>query len=158
MTSGYDLVRMEHASKLKWLLAGSWIGALLTLSSFIGLAGTTWSVVQAFEQLDAAGMEDPNVMGAVVGEHLISTVAGIVVAIPAFILFIACYIPYRRLRNFQRPLFLRSRPSKTHAHLHRALKEVQILLSRNLPPTEHRQMRRRPLGVMQEEFFLLQPV
>jgi biopolymer transport protein ExbB len=53
----------------------------------IGLTGTVWGMIGAFNALGANGISDPKALAGKIGEVLIATMSGLVVAVPAFILF-----------------------------------------------------------------------
>ena len=53
------------------------------VSPLLGLLGTVLGMVQIFEAITAAGLGDPQVLAGGIGKALITTVAGLCVAIPA---------------------------------------------------------------------------
>jgi biopolymer transport protein ExbB/TolQ len=65
-----------------WLLAT--IGAT---APFIGLFGTVWGILRAFEQIGATHQAGIDVVGPGIAEALVTTAAGIVVAIEAMVIY-----------------------------------------------------------------------
>ena len=53
----------------------------------VGLLGTVWGIMRAFRDMAMTGSAAPSVVAAGVAEALITTAAGLVVAVPAVILF-----------------------------------------------------------------------
>jgi biopolymer transport protein ExbB/TolQ len=86
-------------TKRTLLIVGIVAGAVMMLSPFIGLAGTVFGMIKAFQVLGSSGVADPEVLGGAIGEVLISTVAGIIVAIPGVLLFIGCIVGLVRLNS-----------------------------------------------------------
>lgn len=56
-----------------------------TVAPFFGLLGTVWGVMDAFLQIGLRGSGNINVVAPGVAEALITTIAGLAVAIPAVI-------------------------------------------------------------------------
>ena len=50
----------------------------------IGLLGTVTGMIKAFAKLGASGIGDPSGLSAAIGEVLVATASGLVIAIPAF--------------------------------------------------------------------------
>ena len=50
----------------------------------IGLLGTVTGMIKAFQKLGAAGIGDPSGLSAAIGEVLVATASGLIIAIPAF--------------------------------------------------------------------------
>jgi biopolymer transport protein ExbB len=65
-----------------WLLAT--VGAT---APFIGLFGTVWGILRAFEQIGATHQAGIDVVGPGIAEALVTTAAGIVVAIEAMVIY-----------------------------------------------------------------------
>lgn len=75
----------EERLKLERYLAV--LGTLGTISPFIGLFGTVVGIIKAFRDLAASGTGGPSVVAQGIAEALVATAAGLVVAIPAAILY-----------------------------------------------------------------------
>ena len=57
------------------------------VSPMIGLTGTVWGMIGAFKTLGQNGITDPSALAGKIGEVLIATMSGLVVAVPAFVFF-----------------------------------------------------------------------
>lgn len=68
------------------------IRACIAMCPLVGLLGTVTGMIQAFEAITSQGVGDPQVLSGGIGEALITTAAGLIVAIPAL-------IGYRYLRG-----------------------------------------------------------
>ena len=75
----------EERLKLERYLAI--LGTLGNISPFIGLFGTVIGIIKAFRDLAASGTGGPSVVAQGIAEALVATAAGLVVAIPAAILY-----------------------------------------------------------------------
>jgi biopolymer transport protein ExbB/TolQ len=53
----------------------------------IGLLGTVWGIMRAFHDMARTGSAGPSVVAAGVAEALFTTAAGLLVAVPAVLLF-----------------------------------------------------------------------
>jgi biopolymer transport protein TolQ len=79
-------LRLETATdiELSQLESGiSFLATVTTVSPFLGLLGTVWGVLQAFMSIGQSGSADLSVVAPGIAEALITTVAGLAVAIPA---------------------------------------------------------------------------
>jgi biopolymer transport protein ExbB len=65
----------------------SLLGTLAAIAPLIGLLGTVWGIMRAFHDMAATGSAAPTVVAAGVAEALITTAAGLVVAVPSLILY-----------------------------------------------------------------------
>jgi biopolymer transport protein TolQ len=83
----HDLtLRLETATDIEFsqLEAGlSSLATITTVSPFIGLLGTVWGIMNAFLGISRSGNADLSVVAPGIAEALITTVAGLAVAIPA---------------------------------------------------------------------------
>jgi biopolymer transport protein ExbB len=68
------------------------LGTIASVSPLLGLLGTVTGIIKAFNAIQAGGMGDPRMLSGGISEALITTAAGLVVAIPAL-------IGYRYLRG-----------------------------------------------------------
>jgi biopolymer transport protein ExbB len=68
------------------------LGTIASISPLLGLLGTVTGIIKAFNAIQAGGMGDPRMLSGGISEALITTAAGLVVAIPAL-------IGYRYLRG-----------------------------------------------------------
>ncbi|MGH8293705.1 MAG: MotA/TolQ/ExbB proton channel family protein, partial [Gammaproteobacteria bacterium] len=63
------------------------LGTIATISPLLGLLGTVLGIMHVFAAISTAGLGNPTALAAGISEALITTVAGLVVAIPAYILY-----------------------------------------------------------------------
>lgn len=63
------------------------LGTLGNISPFIGLFGTVVGIIKAFRDLAASGTGGPSVVAQGIAEALVATAAGLIVAIPAAVLY-----------------------------------------------------------------------
>lgn len=68
------------------------LGTIAGIAPLLGLLGTVTGIINAFEAIQREGIGDPRVLSGGIGEALITTAAGLIVAIPAL-------IGYRLLRR-----------------------------------------------------------
>ncbi|HET6807086.1 MAG TPA: MotA/TolQ/ExbB proton channel family protein [Frateuria sp.] len=62
------------------------LGTIALIGPLLGLLGTVIGLIRMFMQVMAGGMADPTKMAGGIGEALICTAMGLVVAIPAYVL------------------------------------------------------------------------
>ncbi|MBI5904593.1 MAG: MotA/TolQ/ExbB proton channel family protein [Deltaproteobacteria bacterium] len=62
------------------------IQTISKLAPLIGLFGTVTGMIRSFQAIGGAGGENPRMVAAGIGEALVATAAGLVVAIPAYFL------------------------------------------------------------------------
>jgi biopolymer transport protein ExbB len=70
----------------------AFLGTLGNNAPFIGLLGTVIGIIGAFKQLDASGGQLTTGLMAAIGEALVATAVGILVALPA----VAAYNAFQR--------------------------------------------------------------
>lgn len=63
------------------------LGTLATVAPLLGLLGTVWGIMRAFHDMAQVGSAAPSVVAAGVAEALVTTAAGLVVAVPSLILY-----------------------------------------------------------------------
>jgi biopolymer transport protein ExbB len=68
------------------------LATIAAVSPLLGLLGTVTGIIAAFEAIQTAGVGDPRALSGGIGEALITTAAGLIVAIPAL-------MGYRYLRG-----------------------------------------------------------
>jgi biopolymer transport protein ExbB len=62
----------------------SYLSVIGVCTPMIGLLGTVTGMIRAFAKLGASGIGDPSGLSAAIGEVLIATASGLIIAIPAF--------------------------------------------------------------------------
>jgi biopolymer transport protein ExbB len=65
----------------------TYLSVIGVVSPMIGLTGTVWGMIGAFKTLGDNGISNPSLLAGKIGEVLIATMSGLVVAVPAFIFF-----------------------------------------------------------------------
>jgi biopolymer transport protein ExbB len=63
------------------------LGTMGNTAPLIGLLGTVWGIMRAFHDLASTGSAGPSVVAAGVAEALFTTAAGLLVAVPAVMLY-----------------------------------------------------------------------
>jgi biopolymer transport protein ExbB len=63
------------------------LDTIITLAPLLGILGTVTGIIQAFDLLGASGIPDPRVATAGISQALITTAAGLVIAIATLIPF-----------------------------------------------------------------------
>jgi len=64
-----------------------WLGTMGNTAPLIGLLGTVWGIMRAFHDMARTGSAGPSVVPAGVAEALFTTAAGLLVAVPAVMLY-----------------------------------------------------------------------
>ncbi|MBI4027648.1 MAG: MotA/TolQ/ExbB proton channel family protein [Verrucomicrobia bacterium] len=79
----------EHSLKESMIFKTkiSYLSTIGVISPMVGLLGTVTGMIKAFQTLGAGGIGDPSLLAAAIGEVLIATATGLLVAIPAFFLY-----------------------------------------------------------------------
>lgn len=65
----------------------TYLSVIGVVSPMIGLTGTVWGMIKAFHTLGQSGITDPSKLAGNIGEVLVATASGLIVAIPAFVFF-----------------------------------------------------------------------
>ena len=65
----------------------SFLATVASMGPFIGLFGTVWGIMSAFEQIGVTGSTSLQAVGTPIAEALIATAAGLAVAIPAVLAY-----------------------------------------------------------------------
>jgi len=85
ITDALSIALMEHLNTLERNL--SIIGTIAVIAPFVGLFGTVLGIIRAFDDIALKGNSTPAVVAAGVSEALITTAAGLFVAVIAVIFF-----------------------------------------------------------------------
>lgn len=75
----------EEVAKLEMNM--NWLATVATVSPFIGLFGTVWGIIDAFQGLGNAGSASLRAVAPGISEALITTAIGLAAAIPAAIFY-----------------------------------------------------------------------
>jgi biopolymer transport protein ExbB len=63
------------------------IGTMAGTTPLIGLLGTVWGIMRSFHDIASSGSSAPTVVSAGVAEALLTTAAGLVIAVPALLMY-----------------------------------------------------------------------
>jgi biopolymer transport protein ExbB len=63
------------------------LGTMAAIAPLIGLLGTVWGIMRAFNDMALTGSAAPSVVAAGVAEALVTTAAGLIIAVPSVLLF-----------------------------------------------------------------------
>lgn len=74
----------ELSRQEKWL---TWLATTASVTPFIGLFGTVWGIIDAFQGLGLAGTASLHSVAPGISEALITTAAGLFAAIPAVVAY-----------------------------------------------------------------------
>jgi biopolymer transport protein ExbB len=111
------------------------LGTMAAIAPLIGLLGTVWGIMRAFGDMASTGSAAPSVVAAGVAEALVTTAAGLIIAVPAVLLF----------NHFSRRLNVMLTVAENHARsLRMATSElVDPDTIQGAPPASRRQSGRR---------------
>jgi biopolymer transport protein ExbB len=65
----------------------SYLSVIGVCAPMVGLTGTVFGMMSAFDTLGTSGVGDPGALSAAIGEVLVATALGLLLAIPAFVLY-----------------------------------------------------------------------
>jgi biopolymer transport protein ExbB len=84
-----DFAVQEAAVREGTLLKANtqYLSVIGVVAPMIGLTGTVIGMIKAFDELGRSGITNPSALAAAIGEVLVATASGLVVAIPAFVFF-----------------------------------------------------------------------
>ena len=71
----------ENSKIQTWI---SYLSVIGVCAPMIGLLGTVTGMIRAFATLGSSGIGDPSSLAAAIGEVLVATASGLIIAIPAF--------------------------------------------------------------------------
>lgn len=63
------------------------LGTMAAITPLIGLLGTVWGIMRAFDAMGQAGSASPNIVAGGIAEALVTTAAGLVIAVPSVMLY-----------------------------------------------------------------------
>jgi biopolymer transport protein ExbB len=86
------------------------LGTMAAVAPLIGLLGTVWGIMRAFHDMAITGSAAPSVVASGVAEALVTTAAGLVIAVPAVMLY----------NHFRRKLSVMLTVAENHARSLRA--------------------------------------
>lgn len=65
----------------------TYLSVIGVVAPMVGLTGTVYGMIKAFHTLGENGISNPSQLAANIGEVLVATMSGLIVAVPAFIFF-----------------------------------------------------------------------
>jgi biopolymer transport protein TolQ len=74
-----EIAHLEHSM--------NWLATTAAVAPFIGLFGTVWGIIDAFNALNATGANNLRAVGPGIADALVATAAGLLAAIPAAITY-----------------------------------------------------------------------
>lgn len=77
--AGEELSRLEKNM--------SWLATIAAITPFVGLFGTVWGIIEAFQALTGAGAASLRAVGPGIADALVATAMGLFAAIPAAIFY-----------------------------------------------------------------------
>ena len=77
--AGKELARLERSLP--------WLSSLASVETLLGLLGTVTGMIRSFLALRLSGVADPAVLAGGISEALITTAAGLIVAIPCLVTY-----------------------------------------------------------------------
>lgn len=63
------------------------LGTMAAVAPLVGLLGTVWGIMRAFHDMSTTGSAAPSVVAAGVAEALLTTAVGLIIAVPALMLY-----------------------------------------------------------------------
>lgn len=63
------------------------LGTMAAIAPLVGLLGTVWGIMRAFRDMSSTGSAAPSVVAAGVAEALVTTAIGLIIAVPALMLY-----------------------------------------------------------------------
>ena len=85
ITDALSIALMENLNQLERYLGI--IGTIAVIAPFVGLLGTVLGIIRAFQDIALKGNSTPAVVAAGVGEALVTTAAGLFVAVVSVVFF-----------------------------------------------------------------------
>ncbi len=83
LSAAMEVAAKEQMERMRRGLAV--LDTLVTVAPMLGILGTVTGLIKAFDLLGSSGFQDPRVVTIGVAEALITTVAGLVIAVPCVI-------------------------------------------------------------------------
>jgi biopolymer transport protein ExbB len=107
------------------------LGSIASVSPLLGLLGTVIGIITAFSSITQQGVGDPKVLSGGIGQALIATATGLVVAIPSL-------MAYRYLRGHVEGLVIKMEKEALRLvqalDAHRGVESGSFVATTNAPP------------------------
>lgn len=85
MRLAMERTKIDEITQLEWSLPT--LSTFVSVSPFLGLLGTVWGIMEAFLEIRARGSAHITIVAPGISDALITTVYGLLVAIPALIFY-----------------------------------------------------------------------
>ena len=113
ITDALSIALMENLNTLEKNLGV--IGTIAVIAPFVGLTGTVFGIIRAFQDIALKGNSTPAVVAAGVGEALVTTAAGLVVAVVSVVFF--NYFK-TRIKSFNQEMIVSANQLAEMLHFH----------------------------------------
>jgi biopolymer transport protein ExbB len=101
------------------------LGTMAAVAPLVGLLGTVWGIMRAFRDMSSTGSAAPSVVAAGVAEALVTTAIGLIIAVPALMLY----------NHFARRMGVMLTEAENHA------RSLRLALIENIAPAPKREIR-----------------
>ena len=133
ITDALSIALMEHLNSLERNLGI--IGTIAVIAPFVGLFGTVLGIIRAFQDIALKGNSTPAVVAAGVGEALITTAAGLFVAVVSVIFF--NYFK-SRIKSYNQEMIVAANQLAEMLHFHNTGAPIPTDLYQPAPTTSGR--------------------
>jgi biopolymer transport protein ExbB len=130
ITDALSIALMKHLNSLERNLGV--IGTIAVIAPFVGLFGTVLGIIHAFDDIAIKGNSTPAVVAAGVGEALITTAAGLFVAVLAVIFF--NYFK-TRIKAYNQEMIVAANQLAEMLHFHNIGEPIPTDLYKPQPPS-----------------------
>jgi biopolymer transport protein ExbB len=130
ITDALSIALMEHLNSLERNLGI--IGTIAVIAPFVGLFGTVLGIIRAFQDIALKGNSTPAVVAAGVSEALITTAAGLFVAVVSVIFF--NYFK-ARIKNYNQEMIVAANQLAEMLHFHNTGAPIPTDLYQPTPAT-----------------------
>jgi len=113
ITDALSIALMENLNTLEKNLGV--IGTIAVIAPFVGLLGTVLGIIRAFQDIALKGNSTPAVVAAGVGEALVTTAAGLLVAVVSVVFF--NYFK-TRIKSFNQDMIVAANQLAEMLHFH----------------------------------------
>lgn len=114
MLSALEMAAGDEINRMKRGLAV--LDTIITMAPLLGILGTVIGIIQSFDMLGQAGIEDPKSVTSGIAQALITTAAGLTIAL-------ATIIPYN---------YFMSRVEKATKHLEKYITSLEIIYQKRV--------------------------
>ncbi len=133
ITDALSIALMEHLNSLERNLGI--IGTIAVIAPFVGLFGTVLGIIRAFQDIALKGNSTPAVVAAGVSEALITTAAGLFVAVVSVIFF--NYFK-SRIKSYNQEMIVAANQLAEMLHFHNTGAPIPTDLYQPAPTTSGR--------------------